>query len=166
MDNKDILEATLTRIHDWIKSADQKAGTFFALEGLFITLVLPSSILWVKNILQEGHSFSFFAGVGAIVVLLFSFLKVLVVITPRLNRKGVAKSLLYFGDISKRKLPDFKEKVKLLTPEKYREQLVEQIHTSSLIATSKHEHIRDSILSFLLTLVLSFTSFAIYLYGY
>lgn len=166
MDNKDILEATLARIHDWIKSADQKAATFFALEGLFITLVFPSSILWVKNILQEGHHLSFFAGVSAIVVLLFSLYKVSVVITPRLNRKGATKSLLYFGDISKRKLPDFKEKIKMLTPERYREQLVEQIHTSSLIATSKHEHIRDSIISFLLTLVLLVTSFAIYIYGY
>lgn len=165
MDNKDILEATLTRVQDWIKSADQKVSILFAVEGLFITLIFPSSVLWTKSILQEGHCLSLLTGISGVVVLLFSLYKVSVAITPRLHRKGDAKSLLYFGDISKRKLADFKEKIKKLTPEEYDEQLAEQVHTSSRIATSKHEHLRDSLLAFMLALVLLLTSFGIYIYG-
>lgn len=166
MINKDELENNLNRVHEWIKAADQKVSILFALEGIVITILFSDTVVWMKEIIKEGRCYSSILVIVGIVLILFSIYKSALAIIPRLKKKSAIKSLLYFGDVAKMKLSDFKDDIRKVSKENYEEQLMEQIHTCSIIAFSKHEHLKDSAITFLLGMVLLLFACMIKYYGF
>jgi len=166
MIDKNDIENNLNRVHEWIKAADQKVSILFALEGIIITFIFTDVVIWVKRTIETGRCYSVIVGIGGGILLLFSVYKAVVAIMPRIKRKNNGGSLLYFGDIAKMKLSVFKERTRKVSKEKYEEQLLEQIHASSVIAASKYTHLKDSIWSLLLGMILLMAAYVIQYYGH
>lgn len=147
----------LNRVIEFIKIADAKIGyistTYFILVGLWVakfdTIKSHADTLYILY-----YSFSFF-----IAALLF--IAILQCIEPFLKIKNLIKhSAIYFGDIAEVDINSFKQKRKNLTAQETEDLYLEQIFTTSIIASSKMKGVKKSIrllLSFsLLTLILYF----------
>ena len=50
---KNDLETNLERVHDWIKSADQKVSIFLAFQGVVLTLLFSSIFSWWDKIFSS-----------------------------------------------------------------------------------------------------------------
>jgi len=162
-----MLESNLNRVQEWIRAADNKVSILLAIEGILITLILSDSMLaYVKTIQQ--NSFTITILIGSLVFLFVSSYKATLTIVPRLSRKNMKASLLFFGSISTMELKDFDKKIKEMDEKQYINQIIEQIHISSIIASSKHHNFKDSVIALSVSLILLgaawFTQF--YPYGF
>lgn len=165
MMNKDDLDKNLDRINDWIKAADQKVGILLASEGVILTLSFSSLATWLSSIIEDGHFLSVVGGISSIVILLSSIYKAGSAIIPRLKHGGT-KSVLFFADIASMKPQAFQDEVENMSEKKHREQLTKQVHEISKIATSKHQGLRDSMLTLLLAMTTLMATYVIHYYGY
>lgn len=147
--NKSDLEANLTRIQDWIKSADQKISIWFAFQGVFITLITPyflTKTFFVRLLtFCSSQIFILVTGFGFIAYGIFNSASALV---PRLKNNTGKKSMIYFGDITSLNLDDFKKELNSYSESDYEEDLKRQIYISSKISSKKHKLFRNSIISF------------------
>lgn len=153
MITKDELENNLNRVHEWIRGADNKVSILLALEGIIITLLISDSISSVISDLRYG-CWSTILLIAGLVFLFVSAYKAIMAIIPRLKRGKKPLSLLYFGDVACMDLQSYEEKMRKMSEKDYEDQLLEQIHISSVIASSKHKHFRDSIIALSLAFLL------------
>ena len=160
MITKDELENNLNRVHEWIRAADNKVSILLALEGIVITLLLSDSLAsYAKSFQYNCWNIVFI--IASLVLLFISAYKAVLAIIPRLSRKRKKLSLFYFGDVAEMDLKEYKKAIKELDESEYVEQVIEQIHTSSIIATSKHQHFRNSIIALSLSFLLLVASWAL-----
>jgi hypothetical protein len=165
---KQDIENNLGRIHEWIKSIDQKVSVFLAFQGIVLTLLFSDVFSWSK---RHSHSFScidIVILVTGIVLLGFSIYKSITAIIPRLKNHKGHKSITYFKDIAEFELKDYKKKVRETNEKEYEEELINQVHISAVIAKRKHQEFRDSIIFFLVGMGLLVAIFFIqkFFYGY
>lgn len=161
---KNDLETNLERVHEWIKSSDQKVSIFLAFQGVIFTLLFGGIFSWINENLENFSSKSILFLISGITLVGYSIYKSTSAIIPRLAKDKGKKSITYFGDIAKFDLGDFKKAIKETSVDEYENELIEQIHISSKIATRKHSQFRDSIFTFfggIILLVLSFLLFKI-----
>lgn len=146
------LEANLNRIHEWIRAADQKAS-------IFLALVLGTLALGGKDF--SGFVISRFSSESVLlilalaisnVVLVWSIFKALMIIKPSVANN--AKSFTYFGRIAQVSLKDYRKTISRVNTEKYKDELVEQIHTSSKIARGKHRQLAEAVKLFCIYFVI------------
>lgn len=142
------LETNLERVHEWIKSADQKVSIFLAFQGVVLTLLFTNIYSWVVNNLTAFSIFNLIIFISGIVLIGYSFYKSTLAIVPCLIKDKKTKSITYFGDIAKSNINDFKKIIKKIDVEEYKNELVEQIYISSKIAVTKHSQFRDAIFTF------------------
>jgi hypothetical protein len=154
------LQEELKRIGDWIKLADQKAAFlaiyYSAIAGLLIS---NKALIGQRILLVKGLSLSItyiLLGLIATVFILGSLFLVLSIF-PRLSNRLTNESLFYFGSISGMKYADFKVKIDKLTEISARQQLLEQIFTSSLIADAKMNNIKVSTVFLIVFAITSMT---------
>lgn len=143
-------EQTLTTVHDWIKSADQKVNIFLAFQGIVLTLLIPNYLKSITSRFQT-HTMSLWNGffiLGAIVLLSLAIYSALNAILPRLGNKKI-KSHLYFGAIAKIPLKQYISEMKNMCESDYLDELLSQIHLNSNIAFRKHKQFWNSIICFL-----------------
>lgn len=139
----------LNRIHEWIKNADQKISILLAFIGVFLTLTIPQIGDWyIENSSNLTYltNFSFIIAFGLTV---FSLIKLVTTLSPALDKKKYPKSLLYFGDIAKLEVEDFRENISTYTKDKFRNDLIDQIYICSVIAKNKHNGFGKALMFFL-----------------
>lgn len=159
---KNDLESNLVRVHEWIRAADQKVSIFLAFQGVVLTIIFPAVSSWV---LVNVKNFSYTILViltTAFVLIGYSIYKSASAIIPRLAKDEKQKSITYFGDIAKFELENFKKNIKQMSTEEYENELIEQIHISSKIASRKHIQFRDAIFIFFGGMFLLAISFLIF----
>ena len=144
----EILEKNLTRVQEWIKAADQKISILFAFEGVMITLFSVPIFQWLGS---HWFLFSFLSTltcVASFFLLSWGFIKLIFSLAPQISRTYDKKSLIFFGDIAKVSLQEYSVAVDEMTEVQYREDLIEQIFTSSQIALIKHKSFKESLYFF------------------
>lgn len=161
---KNDLETNLERVHEWIKSADQKVSIFLAFQGVVLALLFSGIFSWATENLKDLSCKNLLPFISGIILVSYSIYKSTSAIIPRLAKDKKKKSITYFGDIAKFDLGDFKKAIKETSTEEYENELTEQIYISSKIATRKHSQFRDAIFAFfggMILLMLSFLLFKI-----
>lgn len=139
------LQTELSRVSEWVQFADKKAG-FLA---IFYSAIL--GFLLVQK--QDVFVHIFFHQNDEMYALLFLTLLSLIVVgmyflfsavAPRLDNGNTDKSLFYFGTVARMKIADYLQEAQKLTEDDARRQLLEQIHTNSVIANAKMDNIKKS----------------------
>lgn len=156
----DFLHSELNRTCEWIKFSDQKSGFvsvyYAAFLGFFISYkdsILPyieshhGLVLFGYEITLATNIILFFLGL----FWLFNS------ISPRLKNLTTDKSIFYFGHIAHIKFIDYLKDLKKVSETEAKEQIAEQIHVNSLIASQKMKSIQKSI-RILFILVLAFSA--------
>lgn len=147
------LERILDRVQNWISSADQKISILFGFQSLSITIGGPSLVSWLVNNLSRLSNLDLMLLVIGFILFFVGFSKSVICLVPRLkNIHG--QSITYFGDISRLKLEDYQKLISQVDTEYLSNDLIRQIHISSVIAKKKHEHFKDAVYSYLLALIL------------
>jgi hypothetical protein len=143
----DFLQSELTRVSGWIQFADSKAGFVAA----FYSAVLGFLISKREEIFT--HMFfhhCFHVTYASLIFALFILLGVGVyflftTVSPRLKNTNTESSLFYFGSVGSMKPEDYLKAIDSLSEEDAHKQIVEQIHTNSVIASAKMDSIKKSI---------------------
>jgi hypothetical protein len=159
---KNDLETNLKRVHEWIVAADQKVSIFLAFQGVLLTLLFPNIFSWTKNNFYNFSYYNLLFLIIGIFLTIYSLYKSTSAIIPRVTKDGNKKSIIYFGDIAKFNLKDFKKATKETNNDEYEIELVEQIHISSKIATKKHSQFRDAIFTLFAGIILLIISFLLF----
>lgn len=143
----------LSEIHQKITFADSKANFLVAVNaalfGALITLLSTSenifTILLGKEVLG-GIAFALISVLALVTFLLISLgiYNAIRTINPRLSSNGKKQSLIYFGAISNMALDDFRKLFKEGTEERLAEDIINQIHENSIIATNKFANVKTS----------------------
>lgn len=157
--NKNDYENNLDRIHEWIKSADQKVSIFIAFQGVILTLLFSDIFLWVKRVIQNLSFIEVLTITSGVVLIGFSIFKSISAIIPRLKNHKGRKSITYFNDIAGMDLKEYKKRLKETNDGEYEDELINQIHISAIISKKKHGEFRESIITFILGFSLLLLSF-------
>jgi hypothetical protein len=143
MDTSDrirITEQILERTLGLISHSDSKGGILFPIcTGMLgvLALVIPEPDKWPTT----GAVTAAVAMVGLLLSVLFISLAVF----PRTHFPD--KSLIFFGSIKDLSLSQYSEQIKSLDEEAYLEDLVEECHTNSVIASNKSKWLKFSVVS-------------------
>ncbi|KKQ46180.1 MAG: hypothetical protein US63_C0005G0022 [Candidatus Moranbacteria bacterium GW2011_GWC2_37_8] len=142
------LHEELKRTCEWIKFADQKAA-FIALYYSVLIGFLVSKKDIIVNDLKQLHLGQLFV-LNSILFLLLVLLSLGIFylfscVFPQLKNHSNEKSLFYFGTVSKMKFLDFIKKIENLSEDETKEQIAEQIYTTSIIADQKMNNIQNSV---------------------
>jgi len=153
----EFLHSELVRTCEWIKFSDQKSGFasiyYSAIFGFLLSykgtiLAYINShqgfILWFYYLALLANAIFFTIG-------LFWLFKS---IFPQLKNLTTDKSVFYFQHIAALKFIDYTRELKKLSDANVKEQIIEQIHTNSVIASQKMGNVQKSI-KFLFALILS-----------
>ncbi len=130
---------SLARVIWFIRLADAKAAPVLVLQVALVgTLVARidklQSIAFGENGNGEQAALIFIAALYVLLVLAAGGMAAWVY-KPRHGKTG--SSLIYFEDIAANSLDDFRRKAKVVSEEDIEDQLLQQIHTVSQIASSK-----------------------------
>lgn len=149
---KQELETSLSRIHEWIRAADQKVSILLAFQGVLATIAAPKLYDLVAEAIRSYHPLSFLALAVACYFSFDSFLKIFHALVPNIHNSHLHRSITFFGDISSFSLQEYQQKLDSVSDVEYRNDLVQQIHTSANIATTKHRNFTAAIKSFVLAI--------------
>ena len=140
-DSYKLLELT----NSWIGNMDTKASFLLAylalVNGFVVSNGVPSIFselpsiptgvdIWLKKILA----------IALYLTLVSSLFLLLGTLTARLKGNKKKTSLLFFGEIASMSLNDYKAKILNRTEEELIKDVLEQIHTNSLICTKKSRY--------------------------
>ncbi len=156
-------EKILDRIHEWIRSADQKVSIFLAFQGVTVTFVFPNLEIFKKILSIQNYTFQIFVSIffmiGFVLVVLGIF-KSLFAIIPRVKKK-TNKSLMYFGAIAEMGLSEYRKYINGADEHKYHDEIVDQIYFSSGIAQKKHILFSDAVISYITGFIFLFFCFVL-----
>jgi len=149
MKNHDLqfLQSELSRVSDWIKFADAKAGFIV----VFYSAIF--GFLWTQkeNIIARVLSGSGICGwtydiivFSIAILILVGFYFLYTTVCPKLKNGNTDRSLFYFGNVAKMKIEDYLKDVEKMTEEEACRQVAEQIHTNSVIANAKMDSVKKS----------------------
>jgi hypothetical protein len=148
----------LNKIHGWIKSADQKTSISFAvINGVSLAFIIPTSKIIIDHTAYLGNYVFVTSLVGTLVLLSISEFCTLMALFPRITSKLSSKSILYFGSISNMTPEELSAQIKNTTPATLVDDYVNQIIISSQICVAKHSHLKNSVQSFIISLIFMFT---------
>ena len=157
----DQLEASLSRINDWIKAVDQKISIALVFEVGVIALVAK---LTYDRVIASITSINFMTELlisVTIVLLVASLLWSVFALKPNTRKSNVSGSLIFFGSIAIMTLKAFKAKLNKQTSDQYESDLIEQIHINSKIALRKHRLLSQSLMIFLTGIILWFIAITV-----
>ena len=147
------LEKSLARVHEWIRSVDQKISIALVLEaGVLVILMKPTYTFFMRLHPSPGVLVVVLL-VATMVLFGAAMLKAVIALAPRLRPPKSTKSVLYFGSIATMELKAFSRKVKRAKKDDYATDLIQQIHVSSVISQRKHQALADSLYLMLAALI-------------
>jgi len=131
----ELLEKSLERLLEWIRSADSKIAPVLAIDTSMLAVL-------VVLVTSGGNrsSFGLVVFAAAALGLLISLIFLLLAVFPRIS--GPGKSLIYFQDILGVSSDIYKEKLLNLTEGQYVDDLCKQCHRIAVIAGSKYKRVR------------------------
>lgn len=141
--NIEELESNLTTIHEWIKSADQKASIFVAISIGLLAFGGNEYVNFMIERLANSPLWLILLSVICIVTLGWSIVKALLIIKPSLSNN--ATSVTFFGHIAQWNLKTYRKKINAMNKKDYWNEITEQIVTTSKIAQKKHSELSESI---------------------
>lgn len=159
------LEKNLSRIHEWIRAADQKVNIFLAFQGIILTILFPVVSQMTDKSLFIFSAPNLFLVLTVIFFVAYSIFKCLFALVSRTGKKGHKKSLLFFGDVSSYKIEEYKKQLKTVSRTKYREDLIDQVYISSKIAYVKHVQFQEALIFFAIGISLFFTSYLLSIFN-
>ena len=144
----DELERILNRVHEWIRSADQKISIFLAFEGILVILVAPSVVKCLQFTVHACHPLYFLLLCIGTGLILYSLYKMIFeALMPRVSHTLTTRSVLFFGDIASFKLADYHKLLEEIDDNEMNADFVSQIHASSIIASLKHTKFKEAVTS-------------------
>ena len=137
------LKGILDRVQTWGIAADNKVNVLTAVQAAVFAFVLPKTGEWFD---KPATSFwmEVFLACG-LLLLAGGLAKCVDAIFPRTKNTQRIKSMTFFGDINALSLEEYRATLQEMTPEKWREDYVSQIHTNAVIATRKHQSIKIAV---------------------
>ena len=132
------LEAVLDRQIGFVRASESRAGFLVSALSLSFTL-------WIASFSVSDFSQGFIVLIGtvALVGILIAYYFLWLALFP--NTSGGGGSLIFFGGIANYTLPDYEELVTNKDEEKYRSDLISQIHINSMIAKVKYKNVQLSL---------------------
>lgn len=146
------LELQLGRVQEWIKAADHKNSIFLALIVGLVALSFDSIVPIITTHFAQSNTVAVMFFYLGLTTITWSIIKALFMLKPSLKSNN--KSLTYFKHIAELNPEQYKKQLDRLTSENYREDLIQQIHTSSVIARNKHAQLSESVSIFLFGLIM------------
>lgn len=156
---------TLEMVNTWISNIDTKVSFTLALAGVLIGFIfstgLPSALKIVSEVskLQELNGGESIGAILVCVLYVVSFISILffmLAIIARIKNMNNVQSLFFFGSIAKMEILDYKTKVNSMSEQEVLEDLLEQIHTNSMICNKKAKYYNRGIKFLVATIVLWF----------
>ena len=157
MNKIDYLEKELSRLLEWIKSADTRISLILPLSTAMlgaIAALAPNESAWTVG---SGISVAF-----TTFFLLSSIFSVAMASFPRTN--GPKGSLIFFSGINSKELDQFRANVDSMSEDSYKNDLINQCHINAQIAETKFFWIKKSIMFLFASSIPWFFSIY-YLYG-
>ena len=151
--NNEELEKSLLRVHEWIKSVDQKISIALVLEAGILVILLKPTYSFLMRIQPSQGVFITVLIISALVLFGMAIIKAIVALAPRLRPPKDTSSVLYFGSIAQIDLKSFSKKVRKMKSGDYTQDLTQQIHVSSTIARKKHRALADSLYLMVFSLI-------------
>jgi hypothetical protein len=145
------LQSELNRVSEWIKFADKKAAFLTAYYSVIFGLVISQKDPILNNLTNyQKWMFGFYVVIlfGFIISFLIGIFFLFKSIFPRLKNSFTDKSLFYFGHVATMKFIDYSKEIEKLTEDEAKKQIIEQLHTNSIIADKKMRNVQASIKSF------------------
>jgi hypothetical protein len=139
------LEKQLDRVHEWIRSADQKISIAFAVEnGIIIALSVPviNILLLHPKILESPVIFVLLC--ETIILLLVAELYAITALIPNVRPRKLG-SIVYFGSISNQDYKSYGKSIRSYTRKELEDDLLNQVTISSEIAYKKHNYLKASL---------------------
>lgn len=159
---KEEAEYTLELVNSWINTIDTKVSYALSLTGIltgFILIQGTPQAFFAWNSAEEV-SFSIFVGAILVALLYLSSYSAICLfvfaIMAHITPISDANSHLFFGQISKLTLQQYKHEFADLTEEEYIDELLEQIHVNSGICTRKGVYYQRGIYVLLIAISLCF----------
>lgn len=154
--NIEFLQNELIRISDWLKFTEQKFTFLSAYYGLWIAYISQNTKDIKKIFIESNYVniFIFFLFIMTLILWIYFLFKV---IFPNLKNISTNKSFFFFWHISSMKILDFIDEFKNLDTNEKEKQLLEQIHTNSVITYEKMNNIVYSFKVLFLNLILFLT---------
>ncbi len=150
MANIDRIEKNLDRIHEWIRSADQKISVLLAFEGITFTLIAPKFLTWFKEASAQNNILSAVCLIIGIGLMTHSLYKIFRALIPNLKNISPHRSITFFGDIASMNFGDYTRDITNANEDDFLKDYIQQTHTCSLVASLKHANFKASVTSFLL----------------
>jgi len=151
----DFLQTELSRVSDWIQFTDQKAGFIAVFYSAILGYLITKRDVILSNlfICNETCDIWPLLFIGLIILLAMGIYQLFFTVVPKLKNTNTKESLFYFED--------FQIKFESMTDEEARKQLVEQIHTNSMIANTKMVSVKKSAVFLFCSGILVFLLFII-----
>lgn len=135
----------LDRVHEWIRSADQKISILLAFQAALVAFVAPKMLHWFYLSVRTCNFLSSVLFLVAVGLAIYSFIKIFGALVPRTKNKAEEKSVTFFGDIASMTLPKYKKRLESISHAELEDDFIQQIHASAEIATIKHKNFTASI---------------------
>lgn len=157
MNKADYLDKELALLLSWIKATDSR-----------IALVLPLATAMLGTLAAVVNSAAKLEGIGSLVFVGAASLLVLSIAClafasfPRTN--GPEGSIIFFGSVAKQSVEAYREAINALDEQRYLNDLIDQCHVNSKIATIKFNWVKRSLALLFMAAPLWFLAIS-YLYG-
>jgi pycsar effector protein len=147
-----LLEANyrnLDRVIGWVATADAKATTILAVNGVLLGLVASrlSDVIVVHVVNTAYVPYARGGYFLAACLFVVSLYRAVIVFYPQVHPP--APSVFFFESIAEMKIQDFQARIKELTPARIEDELILQTHTVATIAKEKLKNVRGAILDLL-----------------
>lgn len=159
---------TLTLINTWLSNMDVKVSLVLALVGALMGIIFsddnPKAFQIIVQVIQtsgvaELNGGEIFAAILVAILYLSNFISLMCfmqVLKAKIKNPNNDSSLFFFRSINDMNLQDYIEKINQVTERELIEDLVEQIHTNSMICTQKVIWYNKGIKFLLVTIILWF----------
>lgn len=154
LDLTSVAEKNLARIHEWIRSVDQKLSILLTFQGVFIALVTPLVVSLLTGHLYDLNPL----GVGLITVgysaMAYGIFKAILALYSTLKVRRSQQltedqlSLTYFQHIDNISLEAYEKRMLKLSKKQYIKELLAQTKVSAKITTKKQIRFNDALLFF------------------
>lgn len=148
-----LLSDNLTRVNDWTKTADTKAAGIGAITAILIAVlkdIISAFVLLADRVFENGHGFWWLLGAALLLALLiYSLIRTIIflLLAMKARTKNTKTNMLFFGHISSMSEKKYLKIMRDKTAEQIEEDLINQTHTNSVIASTKYRLVNHAVIS-------------------
>ena len=154
--NLKFLQEELKRVTNLIQFSDKKIAFISTFYSIILGLLISKGNVPIQQVM--GYTgwikcICYFIFIIMIISFALGFIFILRTVFPKLKNVSSNQSLLYFGYVTQIHYSGYlKNYIKMMEENKMEEQMLEQIHTNSVIAYQKMKNVQLSIISLIVTI--------------